>query len=298
MRISVLAKGRYFDYYGAALAEAFRTHGHTCVHVDDDSYTPTVPVGDVTIVVCPDVYSVEHICQQRGRRVGILTEQLPHLGVLSAGTTIERENRFQQYRTSYELFVQWSNACYSYQLARHPDQSVINFPHGYIERGDGSQVSTKDCEWDAAFFGNVSESPRRLKLLNALKDMGFKIFPKHEGVWDEEKYEVIRNTKVNLNIHFGATPLCFEASRFFDVACFGRPFLSEHMAEPVTTLWGSVQQCGYEQYPYTLKTILDSADQLDALGQRFRHQARRYQLTDLASIILQGLEANSMRAAE
>jgi hypothetical protein len=290
MIVHVIAKGNYFKKYGDALAHAFLSTGHEVIRFEEDTYEVPPTEADLHIVISPNVYNNATIRPLRGKKVAILTEQLPQLGYPASHFVLDRLQQFQRDSDVYDLYVEWSEMNGEFLKQKFPELNLIVFPHGFID-SDVIHVPTDSCDWDLCFFGSLSG--RRQDLLDRLKsETDMRIFPQHEDVWGKEKYDIMRRSVVVLNMHFADFPPCFEAHRFFDVLSVGRPVVSEKMngvPEPFLSNGLRDSMFLYDDLFEGIKTVLNkSGDMLDVIGSNLRFVGEhRYPMQDLVRLILQ-----------
>lgn len=283
MKINIIAKGHYFHHYGDALQIASKSKGHETTWFDEDTYDVPSSTADVHIIVGPNVYNHKTIAALNGKKVGILTEQLPHLGFLSSPFVTDRFQQFMRHKDVYDKYVEWSSASYDFLRNTFRDLDVVNFPHGYIHH-TSHHTPSSDCSWDAVFLGAIC--PRRYKAIDHMKKLGIKVYAGHEEIWGTTKYDALANSKVILNMHYADTPPAFEAHRIFDSASFGRPILSETINERPETLDGTIKQCSLEEMPTVLNSYLKNDKALDRDGALLLEKVRTYPMTNLLEKIL------------
>jgi hypothetical protein len=290
MIIHVIAKGNYFNAYGDALAEAFKTAGHEVIRFNEDIYEVPKVEADIHVVVGPNVYNHDTIRELPGKKVAILTEQMPQLGYPASHFVIDRLQQFTRHKDLYDLYIEWSEMNGEFLKAKFPDLNLAVFPHGFVD-SDVLHVPTTSCDWDVCFFGSLSG--RRQDLLDELKkNSSLRIFPEHEDVWGKYKYEVMRSSIVILNMHFADFPPSFEAHRLFDAISVGRPVVSEKMnGVPPGILNNGLHaaQFLYDDLVDGLMGVLTREPAtLDAMGSSLRFAAEhKYPMETLTRIILQ-----------
>lgn len=285
-KIQVIAKGNYFQRYGEELAHAFAIAGHRHTYcITDDTYEVIGRPGmDISVVVAPNVYNHEYVSHLHGKRIAILTEQLPHVQKPLSGFVVDRMRQFECHRELYHGYVEWSKACYEYLRAVHPELNIAHFVHGYVPLStEVKQVKTKDCKWDICFLGEMSH--RRKLIVHDMQELGLRVFPKHEDVWGDEKLDALRHSKLILNMHYAEAPESFEAHRIFNsTSVAARPIISERMNDN-SRLSAVVPQCDYMSLPRFAK-IMASSDQLDKIGLDIQEAAKSYKMSDLVETIL------------
>lgn len=292
MRIAVIAKGNYFKQYGDTLAAAFSSAGHEVVRFAEDTYDVPQLNCDVNIVVGPNVYNHTFISNLKGKKVGVLTEQMPQIGYPPSFFVIDRFQQFSRHKDIYDLYIEWSEMNGEFLKAQFPELNIAVFPHGFID-SQKVHVTTNQCEWDVCFFGSLSS--RREDLLNELKKTKMRVYPKHEEVWGEEKYAAMRGSVVVLNMHFAESPPSFEAHRIFDIISVGRPIVSEKMnGVPPALLNNGLGSAmfRYDQLVDGLRNYLCKPHHaLDTIGGSLRFIAEhRYGMDKLVHIIFKHLE--------
>lgn len=284
LKVQVIAKGNYFQRYGEALAAAFDVAGHDAHCFTDDTYEVTQPWGtmDLNVVVGPNVYNHEYVKRLTGKKVAILTEQLPHLNRPVSHFVMDRRQQFERHRDLYDGYIEWSSECFKYLKARYPDLRVAHFTHGYVELME-DHVKTEHCKWDVCFLGAIS--PRRFGILESIRNLGLNVYPKHEDVWNSEKLDALRHSRLILNMHYDGGPRSFEAHRIFDsTSVAARPIISERMDDS-SKLAEAVPQCDYESLPRFIK-IISKSKLLDKVGLDIREAARRYPMSKLVDAII------------
>lgn len=284
LKVQVIAKGNYFFHYGERLAYEFEVAGHTAHFFSDDTYEVTQPWGpmDLNVVVGPNVYNHEYVAKLTGRKIAILTEQLPHLDAPVSNFVIDRIQQFDRHRDLYDGYIEWSSECHRYLERRNPSLRVHHFTHGYVPWRD-EHVKTEDCEWDVCFLGAMS--PRRELVMRNIMDLGLSVFPKHEDVWGDEKLDALKRSRIILNMHFDHAPRSFEAHRIFQAtATGGRPIFSERMNDS-SELAEIIPQCDYQSLPRFTK-IMSTSDNLDEIGLAIRDCAKQYSMQDLVAEIM------------
>jgi hypothetical protein len=289
MKIHVIAKGHYFKAYGDALAHAFVATGHEVIRFDEDTYEVPDVEADYHIVVGPNVYNNKTIRPLRGKKIAILTEQLPQIGYPASHFVLDRLNQFHRDSDVYDLYIDWSEMNGEFLKAKFPDLNIAVFPHGSIE-SPVIHLPTVECEWDLCFFGSLST--RREDLLNELKKTELRIYPNHEDVWGKEKYEVMRSSVVVLNMHYADFPPSFEAHRLFDAISVGRPVVSEKMNGVPASLIDNGMKGAMFLYDELIDGLLGilrrPAAMLDAMGSSLNFVAKHhYPMEKLARIIFQ-----------
>lgn len=292
MKIAVLYKGNYFTRYGHALADAFASQGHSVVHFVEDTYEVPQLDCDINVVIAPNLYNHNTISNLKGKKVAVLTEQMPHIGYPPSFFVMDRYQQFQRHKDVYDLYVEWSEMNGEFLKCQFPELNLVVFPHGFVDSGR-IHLPTAQCEWDVCFFGTLSA--RREDLLNELKKTKMRVFPKHEDVWGDEKYNVMQKSIVVLNMHFAETPLSFEAHRVFDIISVGRPIVSETMnGVPTALLHNGLSRAmfRYDQLLDGLRDFLEKpAHALDTIGGSLHFIAQhRYPMLKLTEIIFRNLE--------
>jgi hypothetical protein len=285
MQIHIVAKGNYFEHYGKALTNACRELGHDVHWFKEDTYEVPYFKADLHIVVGPNVYNHQTVLRLDGHRVGILTEQLPHIEAPLSPFVIDRAQQFQRHYPVYHRYVDWSAAHCGWLRVTFPGINLIYFPHGWIDHGL-TPVKSSDCKYDICFLGENSR--RREMILDQIKALGLSVYPRSRGVWGQEKLEAIRNSKLILNVHFSDGPKSFEAHRIFDAASLGRPFLSEEM-----NAYGFediILQAEYEKIPQRARVLLRSNRQLDKRGRLQIEELSKFKLTTLIDALVNNKE--------
>lgn len=291
-KVAIIAKGHYFKAYGDALGAVFSKQGDEVIRFAGDTYEVPQLDADINVVVGPNVYNHINISKLKGKKVAILTEQLPHIGYPPSYFVVDRLQQFTRHKDLYDLYIEWSEMNGEFLKTQFPGLNIAVFPHGFIDSGL-IHVPTSGCEWDICFFGSMSD--RREDILNELKKTKMRIYPKHEEVWGPEKYDVMRKTILVLNMHFAETPPSFEAHRIFDIISVGRPIVSEKMnGVPAALLNNGLSKAmfRYDELFDGIRTCLDRpAGVLDAIGSSLRFMAEhRYPMEKLVRVINTHLE--------
>lgn len=286
-RVAIIAKGHYFKAYGDALSAAFAKNGDEVVRFSTDTYEVPQLDCDINVVVGPNVYNHTFISNLKGKKVAVLTEQLPHIGYAPSFFVVDRFQQFQRHKDLYDLYIEWSEMNAEFLKTQFPALNIAVFPHGFIDSGL-IHLPTSQCEWDLCFFGSMSD--RREDILNELKKTKMRIYPKHEDVWGPEKYDTMRKTIIVLNMHFAESPLSFEAHRIFDIISVGRPIVSEKMNGVPTALLNNGLGRAMFRYDELLDGINDClnkpAHALDTIGSSLRFIAEhRYPMEKLVRVI-------------
>lgn len=290
MIIHVIAKGNYFQLYGDTLGQAFLKAGHQVIRFDEDTYEIPYTEADMHVVVGPNVYNHTTVAALPGKKVAVLTEQMPQLGYPASHFVIDRLQQFTRHKDIYDLYIEWSEMNGEFLKAKFPELNIVVFPHGFVD-SNVLHVPTASCQWDVCFFGSIS--PRRQYLLDELKNnTQLRIYPEHEDVWGKHKYEIMRSSVVVLNMHFADFPPSFEAHRVFDIISVGRPIVSEKMnGVPFGLMNNGLQDAMflYDDLVDGLRGFLSKPEHLlDAIGSQLRFVAEnRYQMEHLVRLILQ-----------
>jgi len=125
----------------------------------------------------------------------------------------------------YDLVFEWSKSNYNY-LNRYI-HSVRYLPYSNISQASDTNFENKE-EYDLVFIGSeTGVDNRRRVILDRLKKE-FKVYPKHEGLWGNEKVNAIQSSKICLNIHFDYS-MAYESNRFLDYFSFKKLVLSEYI---------------------------------------------------------------------
>jgi hypothetical protein len=286
-KVAIIAKGHYFKAYGDALGAAFSKQGNEVIRFAGDTYEVPQLDCDVNVIIGPNVYNHTHIENLKGIKVGVLTEQMPHIGYPPSHFVMDRFQQFIRHKNIYNLYIEWSEMNGEFLKTQFPELNIAVFPHGFLDSGL-IHLPTSQCEWDICFFGSMSE--RREDILKELKKTKMRIYPQHEDVWGPLKYDVMRKSVLVLNMHFAESPPSFEAHRIFDIISVGRPIVSEKMNGVPSALLNNGLGRSMFRYDELLDGIHEClnrpANALDTIGSSLRFIAEhRYPMEKLVMVI-------------
>ena len=212
LSIHITYNNLYFSECVAGLTEGLRSLGHPVTFSESAPRTKI----DVQLVIGVNLFP--RLSKRNCRLLaGIQTEQLPFWSTASNTGRIKRNlNRFKSVKGQYEIIYEWNPSLFAAGVGG--DRFL---PYGCPRR-----VFTKTKkEYDIAFIGNVHCSTRRQLLLKEISD-NFSLFPDFSPGFGCKKEEVVRASRVLLNIHHYES--CgMEAPRMFDYLSLGACVLSE-----------------------------------------------------------------------
>lgn len=153
------------------------------------------------------------------------------------------------------------------------NENVRHINYGYDRKYD---FSGDEKEYDIVFIGsNSGIDNRRADLLSGLK-MKYKFFPKHEGIWKDEKYKAISKSKIALNIHFDHS-VVFEPFRFFEYLSQRTFLISEFTMDSYPFVDGvDYVAVNYSNIEDTIKYYLDNATEMETISENGYLKVRSY----------------------
>ncbi len=124
-----------------------------------------------------------------------------------------------------DIVVDWHVSGRETLRKLHPH--VVHVPHGgYLDWATGEKRGRR--EHDVLFLGTASPTSRRGRILAVLQRQ-FSFYPRHQGIWGEEKLNAMDSSRLLLNLHYEAS-LVFESPRFFEALSRGICVVSEGVA--------------------------------------------------------------------
>lgn len=283
--INVVGKGNYFNNYSDQLADAFSALGHEVNRFDEDTYEIPDIKADLHVIVSPNCYNRDTVKALNGIKVGILTEQMPHIGWHPSHYVLDRVDQFMRHMNHYDFYVEWSEANYQWFKQNFPGLRFMWFPHGAIQNLQPDSTPSQNPQYDLCFLGSLN--PRRTQILNKLKEAGIYMYPEHENVWGEDKRLAYWQSKAVLNLHYTDSPPSFEAHRLFEAASYNKINISEPINDAFAEEW--VVQCDQDNFVDFVKDALASEHVIEngVLARRYLEQ--EVPLTNLAKFILEAV---------
>lgn len=222
-RVAIGWRSEVFSDYGERLLAALADSGATTVRLSGGAQ---MPVHAVVLVGVHKYRKGEmRLLGRQAVVCGIQTEQLTSR-VQGARTFGSRHvYAVTEAVAEADIVVDWHESGREVLRKLHPH--VVHIPHGgYLDWATGEKRVRK--EHDVLFLGTASPTSRRGRILAALQRQ-FSFYPRHQGIWGEEKLYAMDSSRILLNLHYEAS-LVFESPRFFEALSRGMCVLSEGVA--------------------------------------------------------------------
>lgn len=226
LSIGVVTKSQYFGEYAVGISEAINNFGFSSTIHENIKDAKE----EYVIVIDPLLFEKElsDIDFKNQSFFAIQTEQIPTPNVWSRNFSLPRLKQIERAYKYFDVWFEWSRESYRFLSKKFP-----NFRFFYHSTYDKILEPTfKDTinksEYDIVFIGDPVGMKNRRGLLLSTLEKSFAVYPKYKGIWEQEKREVLKNTRIALNIHFD-DGFTFENPRIYEYLSAGKFVLSEHI---------------------------------------------------------------------
>jgi hypothetical protein len=246
-KIAVISKKKHFSVYREALVDSLKKCGYL---VESVEYPDQISNDTKVVLIVNPIQFSDFKFKKKVSYYAIQTEQL------ISNTEYSIDSGFFNYLKIFLLlkkfnsFFDWSPG--NVELMKKFHKNYFYFPFSTFPELKYKLPSQKEI-YDIAFIGWDKGIDSRRKIILENIQSRYKIFPKFNNIWGEEKTLAILQSKILLNLHFDHS-LAFESPRFFEYL-YNKKFL---LSENISNSYPFVENIDYASFNF--KNIYEKID--------------------------------------